>query len=41
MPDSVKETRKFEHYDVTEIGLKYMIDINIYGIIQLKKIEKN
>ncbi len=43
MPDSVNKTKKFEHYDVSEIGLKYnMIDINAsMGIIQLKKIEKN
>ena len=33
---------KFQHYDVTELGLKYnMIDINAsIGLVQLKKIEK-
>ena len=43
LPNSVKFSAKFDHYDVKEIGLKYnMIDINsAIGIIQLKKIEKN
>ena len=43
LPESVKNTKKFEHYDVSEIGFKYnMIDINAsMGIIQLKKIERN
>mgnify|MGYP001180214883 CR=1 FL=1 len=42
LPEGVK-SKKFSHYDVTEIGLKYnMIDINAaMGIIQLKKLEKN
>ncbi len=41
LPESVKTPTKFEHYDVTEIGLKYnMIDINAaMGIVQLKKID--
>lgn len=43
LPESVKTPTKFEHYDVTEIGLKYnMIDINAaMGIVQLRKIEKS
>ncbi len=43
LPNSVKFSAKFDHYDVKEVGLKYnMIDINsAIGIIQLKKIEKN
>tara|TARA_Y100000768_G_C23987093_1_gene689579 strand:+ start:1153 stop:2319 length:1167 start_codon:yes stop_codon:yes gene_type:complete len=43
LPDSVKRHNKFEHYDVTEVGMKYnMIDINsAMGIIQLKKLNKN
>ena len=43
LPNSVKFSAKFDHYDIKEIGLKYnMIDINsAIGIIQLKKIEKN
>lgn len=42
LPEGVK-SKKFSHYDVTEIGLKYnMIDINAaMGIIQLQKLEKN
>ena len=43
LPESVKRQNKFEHYDVTEVGMKYnMIDINsAMGIIQLKKLNKN
>jgi len=43
LPESVKTPTKFEHYDVTEIGLKYnMIDINAaLGVVQLRKIEKS
>ena len=43
LPESVKTPTKFEHYDVTEIGLKYnMIDINAaMGVVQLRKIEKS
>ncbi len=43
LPNAVKFTSKFDHYDVKDVGLKYnMIDINsAIGIIQLKKIEKN
>ncbi len=43
LPESVKTPAKFEHYDVTEIGLKYnMIDINAaMGVVQLRKIEKS
>lgn len=43
LPESVSTQKKFEHYDVTEVGMKYnMIDINsAMGIIQLKKINKN
>ncbi len=43
LPESVKTPTKFEHYDVTEIGLKYnMIDINAaMGVVQLGKIEKS
>ncbi len=43
LPENVSEKSKFQHYDVSELGLKYnMIDINAsIGIEQLKKIEKN
>ena len=43
LPASINLSSKFEHYDVSELGLKYnMIDINSsMGIEQLKKIEKN
>jgi len=43
LPAAVKFNSKFEHYDVTEVGLKYnLIDINsAIGLVQLKKIEKN
>jgi len=43
LPESVKTPIKFQHYDVTEIGLKYnMIDINAaMGIVQLKKLENS
>ena len=43
LPESVKTSTKFEHYDVIEIGLKYnMIDINAaMGVVQLRKIEKS
>ena len=43
LPDAVNYKNKFQHYDVTELGLKYnMIDINAsIGLVQLKKIEKN
>lgn len=43
LPASVTAKSKFQHYDVSEVGLKYnMIDINSsIGIVQLKKIEKN
>ena len=43
LPAAVKFSSKFEHYDVTEVGLKYnLIDINsAIGLVQLKKIEKN
>ena len=43
MTPGQKTQNKFEHYDVTEVGMKYnMIDINSdMGIIQLKKINKN
>ena len=43
LPASINLNSKFEHYDVSELGLKYnMIDINSsIGIEQLKKIEKN
>ena len=44
LPESVKtKNKKFQHYDVSEIGLKYnMIDINAaMGIVQLNKLEKN
>ena len=43
LPESVNTQNKFEHYDVTEVGMKYnMIDINsAMGIIQLKKLNKN
>jgi dTDP-4-amino-4,6-dideoxygalactose transaminase len=42
-PKTVKAKIKFEHYDVTEVGLKYnMIDINAaMGIVQLKKLESS
>jgi|TARA_B110000495_G_C23025327_1_gene609173 dTDP-4-amino-4,6-dideoxygalactose transaminase len=41
LPDNIKTAVKFEHYDVTEIGLKYnMIDINAaMGLVQLKKLD--
>jgi len=44
MPMNVDPKKtKFQHYDVTDVGLKYnMIDLNAsLGIVQLKKIEKN
>ena len=43
LPDALNQKTKFQHYDVSELGLKYnMIDINSsIGIEQLKKIEKN
>ena len=43
LPESVKNKKKFEHYDVTEIGMKYnMIDINAaMGLIQLGKLENS
>ncbi len=43
LPESVKHQTKFEHYDVTEVGLKYnMIDINAaMGLIQLGKLESS
>ena len=39
----VLNKKKFEHYDVTEVGLKYnMIDINAaMGLIQLGKLENS
>ncbi len=42
LPESVKK-KKYEHYDVSEIGFKYnMIDINAaMGIVQLNKIQKH
>ena len=42
LPENVKK-KKFEHYDVSEIGFKYnMIDINAaMGIVQLNKIQKH
>ena len=42
LPESAK-TNKFQHYDVSEVGLKYnMIDINAaMGIVQLKKLDNN
>ncbi len=43
LPESVNPKKtKFQHYDVTDVGLKYnMIDLNAsMGIVQLKKIEK-
>jgi len=42
LPESVLK-KKYEHYDVSEIGFKYnMIDINAaMGIVQLKKLEKH
>ena len=42
LPENVKK-KKFEHYDVSEIGFKYnMIDINAaMGIAQLNKIQKH
>ena len=43
LPDVLSQKTKFQHYDVSELGLKYnMIDINAsIGIEQLKKIDKN
>ena len=43
LPNSINLKSKFEHYDVSELGMKYnMIDINAsIGIEQLRKIEKN
>ena len=43
LPNNVDLNKKFEHYDVKEIGHKYnMTDLNAsMGIVQLKKIEKN
>ena len=43
LPESVKHQTKFEHYDVTEVGLKYnMIDINAaMGLIQLGQLESS
>ena len=42
LPENVKK-KKYEHYDVSEIGFKYnMIDINAaMGIAQLNKIQKH
>jgi dTDP-4-amino-4,6-dideoxygalactose transaminase len=43
LPENVNPRKtKFQHYDVTDVGLKYnMIDLNAsMGIVQLKKIEK-
>ena len=42
LPASINLSSKFEHYDVSELGLKYnMIDINSsIGIEQLKKLKK-
>ena len=44
MPENVNPKKtKFQHYDVTDVGLKYnMIDLNAsMGLVQLKKIEKS
>ena len=43
LPDNIKNRKKFEHYDVTEVGLKYnMIDLNAaIGLVQLKKLDNN
>tara|TARA_B100000795_G_scaffold264341_1_gene244726 strand:- start:92 stop:1261 length:1170 start_codon:yes stop_codon:yes gene_type:complete len=43
LPDNIKTRKKFEHYDVTEVGLKYnMIDLNAaIGLVQLKKLDNN
>jgi dTDP-4-amino-4,6-dideoxygalactose transaminase len=44
MPENVNPKKtKFQHYDVTDVGLKYnMIDLNAsMGIVQLDKIERN
>ena len=43
LPDSMKETEPFQHYDVTEVGLKYnLIDLNSsLGIPQLERIEQS
>ena len=43
LPNSLDYSFKFQHYDVTEIGLKYnLIDLNSsLGIPQLEHIEKN
>ena len=42
LPNSLDYSFKFQHYDVTEIGLKYnLIDLNSsLGIPQLEHIEK-
>ena len=41
LPNNVRNKKKFEHYDVEEVGHKFnMIDLNAsIGIAQLKKIE--
>ena len=43
LPNNVRNKKKFEHYDVEEVGHKFnMIDLNAsIGIAQLKKIEKH
>jgi len=43
LPETATPGSKLQHYDVTELGLKYnMIDINAsIGLVQLKKLEKN
>ena len=43
LPESVSPKRKFEHYDVKEIGHKYnMTDLSAaMGLVQLKKLDKN
>ena len=43
LPDNVRNKKKFEHYDVEEVGHKFnMIDLNAsIGIAQLKKINKH
>ncbi len=43
LPEVLTIKDKFQHYQVTELGLKYnMIDINSsLGLVQLKKIERN
>jgi len=43
LPEALTMKDRFQHYQVTELGLKYnMIDINSsLGLVQLKKIERN